>query len=423
LSVFVEINLSRRIAGFCHFAGLEYGEQVPESWCLPEQGRRCFDQLPATIERLLTGAGKGPALDEPMLLERFDRVLFVYFDGFGWSLLERHADHPLVARARSEGLVAQLTSQFPSTTTAQVTTIHSGLPVAEHGVYEWHVLEPRLNRLITPLLFSFAGDGERGTLSGVLTPDAVFPTESLHASLATAGLRSFVALPAAIAGTAPNSSLLRDADVLPFRTPGGAFARAAAALGHGVAYVHVYLDQVDSLMHSVGPDSPVVDTCVRAVLDALARAVFPAGTLVLLTADHGMSPVDPDRTVYVNQAWTELAELLEMGADGKPLAPAGSCRDLFLHVRDDCVDEVYAELGERLDGVADVVRVDELVAAGIFSEPSPRLRARLANVVVLPHYGEAVYWHEPGRFVQHLHGQHGGLSPQEMEIPLAAWVA
>ena len=52
-----------------------------------------------------------------------------------------------------------------------------------------------------------------------------------------------------------------------------------------------------------------------------------------------------------------------------------------------------------------------------------RLAARLANVAILPRYGEAVYWHEPGRFVQQLHGQHGGLSPQEMEIPLVAWVA
>ena len=47
----------------------------------------------------------------------------------------------------------------------------------------------------------------------------------------------------------------------------------------------------------------------------------------------------------------------------------------------------------------------------------------VANVVVLPRYGEAVYWHEAGRFEQRLHGQHGGLSPQEMEIPLVAWVA
>ena len=85
-------------------------------WCRPEQGRRCFDQLPATLERLLTGRTTGPALDEPLLRERFERVVLVYFDAFGWAFLERHADHPLFARARGDGLLVQLTAQFPSTT-------------------------------------------------------------------------------------------------------------------------------------------------------------------------------------------------------------------------------------------------------------------------------------------------------------------
>ena len=393
------------------------------AWCRPEQGSRCFDQLPATVERLLTGASDGPALDEPLLRERFEGVAFVYFDAFGWSLLERHAEHSLFARARSEGLVLQLTSQFPSTTTAQVTTIHTGLPVAEHGLYEWHVLEPRINRLITPLLFSFAGDGQRGTLLGTLDPDELFPTESVYTRLGEAGRRSAVVLPAGIAAAAPNVALLRGTEVVPFSTPETGFAAAADALRRGAAHAHVYVDEVDSLMHAVGPDDPLVDAAVRIVLDALASTTFPPDTLVLLTADHGMSPVDPARTVYVNEAWPELAERLEIGADGKPLAPAGSCRDLFLHVRDGRVDEVCRTLGERLGELADVVAVEELVTDGIFSEPSARLRERLASVVVLPRYGEAVYWHEPGRFVQHLHGQHGGLSPREMEIPLVAWVA
>jgi len=392
-------------------------------WCRPEQGTRCFDQLPATVERLLTGARNGPVLDEPFLRERFERVALVYFDAFGWTFLERHADHPVVERARADGLLTQLTAQFPSTTTAQVTTVHSGLPVAEHGLYEWHVYEPTLDRLITPLLFSFAGDGIRGTLLGQIDPDALFPTDSVYARLADAGVRSTVVLPASIAGSAPNVGLLRMADAVPFETAQGALAAASRALDEDTAYAHVYLDALDSLMHGVGTDDPAVGFVTRSVLDDLHRATFPPGTLVLLTADHGMSPVDPDRTVYVNELWPGLAERLETGADGKPLAPAGSCRDLFLHVREEHVDEVCAALSERLDGVADVVAVDELVAEGIFTEPSPRLRERLANVVVLPRYGEAVYWHEPGRFAQQLHGQHGGLSPQEMEIPLLAWVA
>jgi hypothetical protein len=392
-------------------------------WRRPEQGRRCFDQLPATVERLLTGETDGPALMEPLLGGRFDRVVFVYLDAFGWVLFERHAGHPLFARARAQGVVVELTSQFPSTTTAEVTTIHSGLPVAEHGLYEWHLYEPALDRLITPLLFSYAGDGQRGTLGGVLDPDSVFPRESVYTGLGEAGVRSTVLLPAAIAGAIPNIALLRDADVLPYTTPEAAMAAATAALEPAPAYVHVYLDEIDSLMHAVGPEGPFVDAAVRLALDAVAGAAFAPGTLILLTSDHGMSPVDPQRTVYVNEAWPQLTGHLETGADGKPLAPAGSCRDLFLHARTGHVDEVCAGLAERLGGIADVVPVEQLLAEGIFAEPSDRLRARLANVAVLPHYGEAVYWHEPGRFVQKLHGQHGGLSPEEMEIPLVAWVA
>jgi len=392
-------------------------------WCRPEQGTRCFDQLPATVERLLTGATDRPTLAEPLLRERFERVVLVYFDAFGWAFYERHDGHRLFERARADGLVAQLTSQFPSTTTAQVTTIHSGLPVAEHGLYEWHLYEPALDRLITPLLFSFAGDGVRGSLLGRLEPDDLFPTESLYGRLAGSGVRSSVVLPETIAGSAPNVALLRDAEILPFATAEHALAAASRAVEGGRAYAHVYLDELDSLMHAVGPDDPLSEAGARIVLDALAGASFPAGTLVLVTADHGMSPVDPKRTVYVNEVWPELASHLATGADGKPLAPAGSCRDLFLHAREGEVEEVCSELGARLGGVADVVPVDELVAEGIFAEPSRRLRDRLANVAVLPRYGEAVYWHEPGRFVQQLHGQHGGLSLQEMEIPLVAWVA
>jgi type I phosphodiesterase/nucleotide pyrophosphatase len=391
--------------------------------CPPEQGRRCFDQLPATIERLLTGVTTGPALDQPLLHERFDRVALIYLDAFGWTFLQRQGDHPLLGRARSDGLVMQLTSQFPSTTTAHVTTIHSGLPVAEHGVYEWHVLEPSLNRLIMPLIFSFSGDGQRETLAGVLDPEDVYPAESFHAHLAAAGVRSSVVMPAGLAETSPNRVLLRGAEVIHAWAVEERVVAAAAALDASeTAHAHVYLDEVDGLMHALGPDDPAVDVAFTEALGAIEQAPFPPGTLVLLTADHGMSPVDPARTFYVNELWPELAGLLATGADGKPLAPAGSCRDLFLHVRDGQVAEVRDGLADRLAGIAEVVATETLVADGIFAEPSSRLRARLGEVVVLPHYGEAVFWHEPGRFVQQLHGQHGGLSPQEMEIPLVAWV-
>lgn len=366
---------------------------------------RCFDELPDLIETSL---------------EEQPRVVLVYFDAFGWRFLERHGDHPLFAGARVE----RWTSRFPSTTTVHATTIHSGLPLGEHGLYEWHVLEPRLNRLVTPLWFSFAGDDRPETLrdSG-LTPRDLFPEQTLYRRLLP--VPSHVALPAAFAGSLTSKALLREATVHPFTETGAGLASLCAALAaEERAYGTIYFDAADALMHVVGTDAPEVAAVMKTTLSALAEAPWPDGTLVLLTADHGMEGISPERTTYVNVVWPELERHLVAGADGKPLAPAGSCRDLFLHVLPDRLDEVAARLGELLGGVAEVRRVEDLLAEGLFGpNVTDALTSRLANLVVLPGPGEAAYWLEPGRFEQRFFGQHGGLSANELEIPLVSWVA
>ena len=148
------------------------------TWTPPAWGTRSFDLLPATVERLLTGKAGGLDLGVAALEGRYDHVVLIYFDAFGWRFAEQHGDHPLLRDAIA---VERLTSQFPSTTTVHTPTIHSGLPVGEHGLYEWFVLEPSLNRLVTPLLFCFAGDDE---LDG-LTAEGISPTRCSRASRST----------------------------------------------------------------------------------------------------------------------------------------------------------------------------------------------------------------------------------------------
>ncbi len=108
-----------------------------------------FAELPGYIEqRTLSG----------------ERVLVVLLDAFGMRFVERHADHPLLRRLDA---IHPLEAQFPTTTTAEMTTLHTGLPVGLHGLYEWNVYEPSLQRVIIPLRFSFAGDVEPDTLSAL----------------------------------------------------------------------------------------------------------------------------------------------------------------------------------------------------------------------------------------------------------------
>ncbi|HEU5216942.1 MAG TPA: alkaline phosphatase family protein [Gaiellaceae bacterium] len=366
---------------------------------------RCFDELPGLIETSLA---------------EHSRVVLIYFDAFGWRFLERHGDHPLFSGADVE----RWSARFPSTTTVHSTTIHSGLPLGEHGLYEWNVLEPRLNRLVTPLWFSFAGDDRPGTLRDIgLAPHDLFPEQTLYRRLLP--VPSHVAMPSGIAHSQTSKALLGDATVHPFDdTVEGLRLLCRALAAEERAYGTIYLGDADALMHMVGPDAPEVAALMQATLSAIAEALWPEGTIVLLTADHGMEAISPERTAYVNVVWPELEQHLVEGADGKPLAPAGSCRDLFLHVLPERLDEVAARLGELLEGVAALRKVETLIAEGLFGPSvTEALTSRLANLVVLPEPGEAAYWLEPGRFEQRFFGQHGGLTANEMEIPLVSWVA
>jgi hypothetical protein len=366
---------------------------------------RRFDELPGLIEEKL---GEHP------------RVALVYFDAFGWRFVERHADHALFAGANVE----RWSSCFPSTTTVHSTTIHSGLPLGEHGLYEWNLLEPRLNRLVTPLWFCFAGDDRPGTLvdAGFDGHD-LFPKETLYRRLLP--VPSHVAMPSGIARSSTSQVLLQPASVHPFDDNREGLARLCAALeAEERAYGTIYLGDADALMHMTGPDAAEVAALMEDLLSAIAEAPWPEGTLVLVTADHGMEGISPERTAYVNVVWPELVQHMAVGADGKPLAPAGSCRDLFLHVLPESLDEAEARLGDLLAGVAEVRKVEALLAEGQFgANVTDALLSRLANLVVLPAPGEAAYWFEPGRFEQRFHGQHGGLSANEMEIPLVSWTA
>ena len=281
-----------------------------------------------------------------------------------------------------------------------------------------------MNRIVTPLWFCFAGDERPGTLFDAgLTAHDLFPDQTLYRRLLP--LPSHVAMPAGIARSETSKLLLQPATVHPFDDNAEGLARLSAALAaEERAYGTIYFGDADALMHMAGPDAPEVAALMEETLSAIAAAPWPEGTLVLLTADHGMEGISPEGTSYVNVIWPELAQHLAVGADGKPLAPAGSCRDLFLHVLPESLDEVETRLGELLAGVAEVRTVEALLAEGLFgSNITEALTSRLANLVVLPAPGEAAYWLEEGVFEQRFLGQHGGLSTNETEIPLVSWVA
>jgi predicted AlkP superfamily pyrophosphatase or phosphodiesterase len=392
-----------------------------------------FARIPGTLLQLFgeSAAGGLPPDVLPELNGAPPRVVAVLIDAFGWTFVERFAERaPLLARLRAEGVVSQLTTQFPSTTTAHVTTLHTVQPVGEHGVYEWFVYEPSLERLICPLTAAFAGEERGGLVAAGADLGAIYPqADGLAARLGRLGVDCHLLQPAETIDT-PFTRLVSGAA----RVQGYESARAGAALAARLARATapsltlLYLDDFDSLGHELGPDDPRVEAVALELLDALEQELVDAlagtpGALVLLFADHGQLPTDPQHCVYVNERCPQLVPLVRRGADGRPLAPAGSARDLFLHVREGALDEALGLLAELFGENAWVVPTAQLADDGVFGPRlSARFRERVGDLVVLPRAGVEAWWHEPGRFQQDLRGHHGGLEPEEAETWLGALV-
>jgi hypothetical protein len=144
---------------------------------------------------------------------------------------------------------------------------------------------------------------------------------------------------------------------------------------------------------------------------------------VLLTADHGQAETHPARSVYLNTG-LRVERFLKTDRQGRVLVPAGCPRDAFLYARDEMLYEAQDYQACRLAGRAAVCRTADLIAAGFFGAApvSETFLGRAGNLVVLPYRGEAVWWYEKGRFAQNYFGHHGGLTPQEIGIPLLGWV-
>ena len=116
-----------------------------------------------------------------------------------------------------------------------------------------------------------------------------------------------------------------------------------------------------------------------------------------------------------------MERFIKTNRNGDLIVPAGSARDMFLYVKDDLLDEAQAFLSSRLAGKAEVVKSTWLMENGYFGpRVSPQFLARVGNLVILPHRYESVWWYEKDKFEQRFYGHHGGLTPQEMEIPFLA---
>lgn len=386
-----------------------------QSFCRPLYDSYCFFQIPSTIEALFTGDyTKGLPQDVYPDRQAYDQVILLFIDGFGWRFFEQYlSQFPFL---EEKGIASKITSMFPSTTAAHVTGIHTGTAPAESGIYEWFMYEPKLNEIIAPLPYCFAGDKKPNSLP--LNPEIVFPKQTLYQKLSSMGISSHAFQPEGIRDSCYSRAILAGASVHGYRDPKEALDQIFAPKEEKT-YSYFYYGDIDAVGHRKGITSREFTQKVEEIFTLIGQYLekIPPKTAVIITADHGMTEIDPKTTYYLNHNIPGIEKYFRYGERGKPLTPAGSPRDYFLHIKDEYEEEVRDILTEFLQKKAEIYRIEELVELGFFGPeaPSENFRSRVGNLAILPYKGESIWWYEKGRFEQNFYAAHGGLTRDEME--------
>ncbi|MCZ7526177.1 MAG: alkaline phosphatase family protein [Acidimicrobiia bacterium] len=329
----------------------------------------------------------------PRTAAEAEATVLLVLDGLGWNAVEAHRSL-LPELGAMEGRA--IATVVPSTTSAALTSITTGLAPSQHGIvgFRMRVEDAVLNVL-------------RWRADGWEAPDPF----SVQRHTAFLGRPVPVVTKSEFRDGGFTRAHLRGSRFVGWSTCATLVEHCRRLVDEGERLVYSYYPGVDSVAHEYGlhdgffeAELAAVDRLVGRMLDAL-----PGRAALVVTADHG-------QVHFGREGWVGLDAL-----DGLVGAYAGDGRFRYLHARSGAASELLAAATEEVGHQAWVLGREQLLDEGWLGPGpvAPGVRRRVGDVVLAAR--EPVAFVDPTfRKESQLLAGHGSVTPDEMLVPLLA---
>jgi hypothetical protein len=399
-----------------------------EEWVLPLYDGLSIANLPAMVAALLGTELPGALVAPPAdlwsdWLPGLRRVVLVILDALGYRMLQRMwaaGEGQPLSRLAEAGRLFPLTSIFPSTTAAALVSLRTGVAPAEHGwlAYELYLREWGIaaNAILLCPVWTRRG----GLLvDWGMDPESLVPIPTLAGHLADAGVAVGAVLSRYLKDSGFTRMLYRDVPEIRGHLQASDLwvhlRHMLADTRDRQAFLTAYWSGLDTLAHAYGPDTDLWEAEFHTVSHLLEREFLDAlppedreGTLLLVTADHGQILIQPEQILIANED-PELQRHL--------LVPiTGESRAAFVHPRHGHKEAIRDYLEEAFAGWFTVLDSTAALETGLMGKPiADETYARAGELLVLPRGAHAL---QRAKIPVPLLGRHGGLSQEEMLVPL-----
>ncbi len=379
---------------------------------LPDYGGASLVNLMQSLAVGLGGEGLGYRALRELPVEEVaaaQHVVLLVVDGLGYSrVVEQVPDGCLRGHLRG-----RMTSVFPSTTATAITAFLTGLAPRQHAMTGWHMYLRELGAVLAVLPGRLRG-------AGVVPNNGESLARRLYGHVPVFDrlrVTSHAVVPQWIAHSDYNTAHLGQARVLPYDTLEGMFEQCsiAAQSGTGRGYTYAYWPRLDMLSHEHGAHSEPALAHLRELDEALERFIDRmrgADTLVIVTADHGfIDTTAEDRIDLADHP--DLADCLRLPLCGEP-------RVAYCYLRPGRADMFERYVRDALAGKADRYPSLALIEQGWFGPGASHgeLEARIGDYTLVMRDRYVIKdWLPLEKRYTHI-GVHGGISAEEMRVPL-----
>lgn len=336
-------------------------------------------------------------------------VVMLVIDGLGYEYLTRHGEGSFLHR----NLKGRMTSVFPTTTASAMTSFLTGVAPQQHALTGWimYLKEIGITALIMPFV-SRAGNGDLGKnikFEDIFTQKGIF--ENLAAASVLIKSKRYIETEYSLATTKGTSKL-------GFLTLNGLFRQIRKALNGGPKrkFIFAYWNQFDAVCHKEGVGSGRARKHFKELdrkVALLAGALKNENAVLVVTADHGLIDTKEKNKIIELKNHPEFVETLSMPLAGEP-------RVAYCYVKPSKTGQFENYVRTEFKDVCEMHKGGDLIGKKYFGlfEPDKRLEDRIGDYVLIMKEDYIMKDFVVGQKHEISIGNHGGLSREEMLVPL-----
>ncbi|MBN1776956.1 MAG: alkaline phosphatase family protein [Clostridiales bacterium] len=332
-----------------------------------------------------------PLSDVDDILEKgFQNVVLMIFDGMGVSSLEHHLPADSFLRLHYKQAIS---SVFPPTTAAALTSIESGLTPAEHGWLGWSLYFKEVDKIVE-LFPNTVKDSGGVQATEYHVAGKYLPVQNIDVDINRAGIGNMV--------------VISPYDGFRVTKLNDLFATVQRHCGKtGRKLIYAYWGQPDKCMHETGCESEQTRDEIRNInkgVQALCESL--RDTLVIVTADHG----------HIDISYRFVSDYPNvMNALLRP--PSIESRAAAFYVKEEHKAAFPHEFEKAFGDDFLLFSKEDVIEKGLFGNGTqhPRFAESIGDFLAVAVSDIAIAYNKQ---CKQFASTHAGLTRQEMDVPL-----